>query len=248
MVKRLNSTIVNQSKKMTSIRRRIEVKSADGQNEKKGEPLAPLYDVAGKKIGDISLNPAVFGAFSNPDLIAQAVLVSLANQRLGTAKVKTRGEVLLTTKKMYRQKHTGRARHGAASAPIFVGGGVAHGPKPGQRVKQLSQVMRKKAIISILSQKQEEGKIVVLEKLFLSKISTKKAFDFVKKFGSVKGVLIVRAVANDIVERSFRNLPFVKTAAAENVDALNLLGSQLLLLEKGALAILEKRLALKNAA
>ncbi|KKS43913.1 MAG: 50S ribosomal protein L4 [candidate division CPR1 bacterium GW2011_GWA2_42_17] len=208
---------------------------------------APLYDEKGQKSGEIGLNTAVFGAKPNFDLMAQAVLVSLGNQRLGLAKVKTRGEVSLTTRKMYAQKHTGRARHGAASAPIFVGGGVAHGPKPGKREKFLNDKMKKMATISALSQKWQEGKVAVLEKIVFPEISTKKAKNLLQSISPAKKILLVEDSANKVIEKSCKNLPWINVALALNVDILAILNCDSLILEKSALSTLEKRL-LTNAA
>jgi large subunit ribosomal protein L4 len=97
---------------------------------KTGSLKITVVGVDGASMGNMTLPEAVFGAKPNKALIAQAVRVYLANQRQGNASTKTRGEVIGTTKKIYRQKGTGRARHGAAKAPIFVGGGIAHGPHP----------------------------------------------------------------------------------------------------------------------
>jgi len=193
------------------------------EKEETQKILAPLFDATGKKIGETPLNSAVFGAKPQPDLMAQAVLVSLGNQRLGLAKVKTRGEVLLTTRKMYAQKHTGRARHGAASAPIFVGGGVAHGPKPGKREKFLNDKMKKMATISALSQKREEGKIAILEKIVFPKISTKEAQIVLQSISGAKKILLVEDRANKTTEKSCKNLPKVNVALALNVDILAIL-------------------------
>lgn len=217
------------------------------EKEKTQKISAPLFDEKGQKSGETPLNPAVFGAKPILDLMVQAVLTSQGNQRLGLAKVKTRGEIDLTAKKMYRQKHTGRARHGAASAPIFVGGGVAHGPKPGKRQKFLNDKMKKKALVSALSQKWQSGKVAVLEKIVFPKISTKKAENLLQSISPAKKILLVLSEANKIIEQSCRNLPKVRTALALNVDILAILNCDFLLLEKEALSTLEKRL-LTNAA
>lgn len=127
-----------------------------------------VYDTKGKAVETISLPKEIFGVKVNTNLMTQAVRVYLANQRRGTVKTKSRGEVNISTRKIYRQKGTGRARHGAASAPIFVGGGLAFGPRQRDYSLKLSQKMRKSALFSALSSKlkAEEIKIVAgLEKL-----------------------------------------------------------------------------------
>lgn len=127
-----------------------------------------VYDTKGKAVESISLPKEIFGVKVNTNLMTQAVRVYLANQRRGTVKTKSRGEVNISTSKIYRQKGTGRARHGAASAPIFVGGGLAFGPRQRDYSLKLSQKMRKTALFSALSSKLKAGEIKIvagLEKL-----------------------------------------------------------------------------------
>ena len=114
----------------------------------RGSVSVPMYDNKGAKSGTFALPKEIFGAKVNDDLMAQAVRVYLANQRQGNAHTKSRGEINLTTGKWYRQKGTGRARHGAKSAPIFVGGGVAHGPRKKDYTLSLSKNMKKAAVKS----------------------------------------------------------------------------------------------------
>jgi len=149
--------------------KKTEVKSASKPNEKvktkvtsKTSLSAPMYDVKGTKNGTFALPKEVFGAKINDVLMAQAVRVYLANQRQGNAHTKTRGEIDLTKAKWYRQKGTGRARHGAKSAPIFVGGGVAHGPRKHSFSLVLPKKMRRVSLVSALSQKAKDGEITVL--------------------------------------------------------------------------------------
>ena len=122
-----------------------------------------VYSLAGAKKGTISLNKEIFGAKVNKTLMAQAVRVYLVNQRQGTASTKTRGEVRASTRKIYRQKGTGRARHGAITAPIFRGGGIAFGPRSRTFELKMSKQMRKKALFSALSSKLLENKILVVD-------------------------------------------------------------------------------------
>jgi len=132
------------------------------QDKKVGGLSAPMFDVKGAKAGSFDLPKEVFGAKINDALMAQAVRVYLANQRQGNAHTKTRGEISLTKAKWFKQKGTGRARHGAQSAPIFVGGGVAHGPRKHDFGLVMPQKMRKAALLSALSQKATAGEIKVV--------------------------------------------------------------------------------------
>jgi large subunit ribosomal protein L4 len=122
-----------------------------------------VYDVKGKVVGTIKLPEAIFGLKENQALVSQAVRVYLANQRTGTASTKTRGEVRGSTRKIYRQKGTGRARHGGIRAPIFVHGGIAHGPKPKDYGLSMPQKMRKKALFVALSSKVKDGDMKFVE-------------------------------------------------------------------------------------
>ena len=126
---------------------------------------AEVFDLYGKFVEKIQFPKEIFGAKENPKLVSQAVRVYLNNQRRGTASTKSRGEVRISTRKIWRQKGLGRARHGAKSAPIFVGGGVAFGPKPRDFSLNLNKKMRKAALFAVLSSKQKDGEIRVLKNL-----------------------------------------------------------------------------------
>src|SRR3989344_7204583 len=119
--------------------------------KKSGSLTVPVYEISGKEKGSLSLPKEAFSVDVNKALLAQAVRVYQSNQRQGTASTKTRGEVVGSTRKIYRQKGTGRARHGDIKAPIFVGGGVAHGPKSANYRKSISQKMRRIALLGALS-------------------------------------------------------------------------------------------------
>ena len=151
--------------KKTAVKKEATVKVVNSQNAevKAGSLKVTVVGIDGASKGSMTLPEAVFGAKPNKALIAQAVRVYLANQRQGNAATKTRGEVIGTTKKIYRQKGTGRARHGAAKAPIFVGGGVAHGPHPHDFSMEFPKKMKQKALISALSEKTQAGSIKVVE-------------------------------------------------------------------------------------
>ena len=126
---------------------------------KKGDLVLDFFDTKGKVADTVDLSKEIFGAKINNSLMAQAVRVYLANQRMGTASTKTRGEVHGTTKKVWAQKHTGRARHGSRKAPIFVHGGIVFGPSPRDFSLKLSKKMRRQALFSALSSKLKREEI-----------------------------------------------------------------------------------------
>lgn len=185
---------------------------------------APMYDVKGAKSGTYPLPKEVFGAKINDALMAQAVRVYLANQRQGNAHTKSRGEIDLTTAKWFRQKGTGRARHGAKSAPIFVGGGVAHGPRKHSFSLSLPKKMRRAAIISALSQKASEGDICVVSGFSKIEPKTKVMNQTLIKITEDKNnknkILFVTAGASKDLPNVFR--------AGKNIKNLDLMSANLI--------------------
>lgn len=149
--------------------------------EKKSKLSLSIYNIEGKEEKTVELPKEVFSVSANPNLLAQAVRVYLVNQRQGNVKVKTRGEVIGSTRKIYRQKGTGKARHGAIKAPIFVGGGVAHGPKQKDYHLKFNKKERKIALFAALSKKLKEKKIFGLEdKALIIKPKTKIFVNFLQ--------------------------------------------------------------------
>lgn len=193
-------------------------------NAKVGGLSASMFDVKGAKVGTFSLPKDVFGAKINDVLMAQAVRVYLANQRQGNAHTKSRGEVILTTAKWYRQKGTGRARHGAQSAPIFVGGGVAHGPKTHDFSLSLPKKMRRAALVSALSQKAKDGEITVLSGFEKVEPKTKIMNDVLTKITADKKR---KAKLLIVASNTPKNLPNV-FRAARNIKNVDIISAELL--------------------
>lgn len=204
-------------------------------------PKTDLYNQQGQKTGQIELNPTIFDGKTSLELEALAVRVRNFNARLGTHKTKTRGEVAISGRKLYRQKGTGRARHGAASAPIFVGGGVAHGPRPHKYSKTLPGKMRRQALLSALARKTAAGKVKVVEQLSLSEISTKEALRLLQNLSCDRKTLAVLPKKDAKTWRSFRNLgPNIKTTLAGALNVYDVLNYDTLLLTPESLEILER--------
>ena len=201
--------------------------------------VVPMYNTGGEKVGEIELRSDIFEAPINMPLIHQALVRQLANARLGTHSTKSRGEVNRTKAKWYRQKGTGRARHGSRNANLFVGGGVAHGPKPHKYVKKMPRKMRRAALRSALSAKATENQIVVLDALEMEAPKTKEMVAVLGNLGLDSRVLILLPEHNEAVEKSARNLPHVKILRASYLNVRDLLGTEHLLLPLGALQVVE---------
>lgn len=173
---------------------------------------------------------------TNKSLILQAVHVYQDRRHPGTSDTKTRSEINITKKKIYRQKGTGGARHGAASAHIFVGGGVAFGPKPNKRTLTLSQAMRKKALMGAMFEKAEAGKVVAVEDL--GKLTkTKEAGKIlaaVQKETKIQGKTLF-VIASDSKSKAFRNLSDVVVTTAAKMNAYDVYVSSLIILDKNIL-------------
>jgi large subunit ribosomal protein L4 len=182
-----------------------------------------VYDLKGKVAESMTLPKEVFGAEVNKNLVAQAVRVYLANQRRGTVKTKSRGEVKISTRKIYKQKGTGRARHGAASAPIFVGGGIAFGPRPRDYSLKISKKMKRLALFSALSAKLKEGEIKIVSGLEKIEPKTKSMTDVINnlelKDKKMRLLLILPKTGRD-----FENV----VKAARNIKGVNITSSTLL--------------------
>lgn len=176
-------------------------------------------------------------------LISQAAMKFLSNQRKAQAKAKTRAEVTGSGAKIWRQKGTGRARHGDRQAPIFVGGGKSHGPTGTQNYHlNLPQKMNKKAIFGVLSQKIKEKNIFLLDNLAFKK--TKEALSFLNKTKeelSVKGKVLLLCGHNEGIKKAFRNLSEVEILDTENINVYRLLKRKTIFLTLQALSELEKR-------
>lgn len=224
------------------------VKTADKPVAKKVEKTmnsnlsVSLFDKTGKSAGTISLPESVFGQKVNKSLLHQAIRVYLTNQRQGTSSTKSRGEVELTKAKWYRQKGTGRARHGAQSAPIFVGGGVAHGPKPRNFELSLSKVMRAKALQSAFSSKFQDSEIFVIDGLADVTAKTKAYATLLSTMISEKGrKLVILPAESAVMARSMRNLEGVYYKTASDVTTYDIISGKHVIISKDAISILEKR-------
>lgn len=191
----------------------------------------PVYSLAGRKTGALSLPKEIFAAKVNKNLLLQAARVYSTNQKSLFASTKTRGEVEGSTAKIWRQKGTGRARHGAIRAPIFVGGGIVFGPKPRKVRLTLPKKMKKAALISALSGKASDKKVVGLTGIEKASGKTAQMAKLVKKL-ELKSALLVTNKQMDNVVRASRNIPGLTVLPIDQLNAYEVLRHQSLVISK----------------
>jgi large subunit ribosomal protein L4 len=202
--------------------------------------LIPVMNMQGEKVDEIELRPDIFEAAVNIPLMHQALVRQLANARLGTHKTKTRSENNRSKSKWYRQKGTGRARHGSRNAPNFVGGGIAHGPMPRSYEKKMPVKMRRAALRSALSVKAAAQQIVVVDQLAMDVPKTKEMVRVLHNLSTVDGkTLILLPERNSSVELSVRNLPIARTLRAHYLNIKDLMSTDYLVMPLGALEVVE---------
>jgi large subunit ribosomal protein L4 len=189
-----------------------------------------------------TLNEAIFGARTRPHLLHQAVVMQLANRRSGDAATKTKGFVSGGGKKPWRQKGTGRARAGSIRSPIWVGGGTTFGPQPRDYSYRMPRTARREALLSALSLKNRDGKVIVVDKFEIDIVKTKLMVKALTEL-NVDSALIVIAQSDVKLERSARNLPKVKVLRVAGLNVYDLLRYEHLILTEAALKLLEERLA-----
>ncbi len=182
-----------------------------------------VKDLRGREVDQVELPSDIFEAPINVGLMHQAYVRQMANARLGTHKTKTRGEINRSKAKWYRQKGTGRARHGARTAPIFVGGGVAHGPQPRSYAKDMPKKMRREAIRSALSAKAADGEIVVVDSLYIEQPKAKLMADALANLVGDSSALVLVAAADENVQKSMRNLQDKYSLRASYLNVRDLL-------------------------
>ena len=203
-------------------------------------PKVKVKNLSGKGVGEIELSDAVFDASVNEAVLYDVLKAQLASKRKGAASAQTRAEVSATGRKLYKQKGTGNARHGSRRAPIFVGGGTVHGPKPRDFSYRPPRKMRLGALKGALSLKLREGKLQVVKDFELAEIKTKKLVEVLGKLKVDSGALIVDG-DNDKLRLSARNLQNHSVLPPEGVNIYDLLRHEHLVLTQTAVQALEAR-------
>lgn len=206
----------------------------------------PVMDMNGKQVKTIDLPAEIFEAKINKGLMHQAYVRQMANARLGTHKVKRRGEVKMTTKKMYRQKGTGRARHGAESATQFVGGGRPMGPRPRDYTLDMPKKMRRAAIRSALSALASDGQLVFVDSLTVNTPKTKEMKQILVALVGESSSLVLIAEGNENVQRSVNNLADAKTLRASYLNIRDLLQYDKVIVPLDALDVIKRIWGLEN--
>ena len=209
-----------------------------------------MYNTKGEKAGEIDLPERIFGAPWKPVLVKQVFDGEEANKRHPWAHTKTRGEVRGGGKKPWRQKGTGRARHGSTRSPIWIGGGVSHGPRNERTFEvKINKKMKRGAFFSLLSKKLKENEVIFLSQFILEKPKTKEANNVFKnlrdnakiyRIGQKGGKLIAAFSKNRETERSLRNLPFVSLAEPRNLNTSALLKNKYVIFDKSGVEELIK--------
>ncbi|MDR7499317.1 MAG: 50S ribosomal protein L4, partial [Armatimonadota bacterium] len=207
---------------------------AGQDQEVSGVAQAQVFDQQGQDRGTVELPAAVFGVRPHRAVMHEALVAQLAGRRTGTHSTKTRGEVAGSTRKIYRQKGTGRARHGSRKAPIFRGGGIIFGPQPRDYTQGTPRRVRRLAIRSALSSKAAEGRIVVVEPLPLDAPKTRSVADLLNRLPVAGRTLLVTATPDPTLVRSAANLPGVQVADAASLNLHDVLAADYLVLTRPA--------------
>jgi large subunit ribosomal protein L4 len=190
----------------------------------------PVRDVRGQTVDRIRLDDRVFGLPFNESVVHQAMVRQLANARLGTADTKTRGEVSGSKRKVYRQKHTGRARRGGIRSPLLRGGGVAFGPHPRTYRQRMPKKMRRLALRCVLSAKASSGELVVVDRFQLEQLKTAEMAHILKALDVEASALVVTLKTESNVVKAARNLPRTKTLQAALLSVLDVLSHRFLVI------------------
>ncbi len=219
-------------------------KTTEPKTKKPAAPKAtglnvPVYSLAGKEAGTLELPEEMFGAPVNQQILKQALRVYMTNKKGHHGNTKTRGEVTGSTRKIGNQKGSGNARHGSIKAPIFIGGGIALGPRTRTVRLELPKKMKKAALISAFSAKAAEGSIMAVDGLDKAAGKTKEMVAFLKAVNK-KSALFITATKKDEVVRSVRNIQGSDVTFASQVNALDIISHQTVFISKDAVSRLGK--------
>ena len=200
----------------------------------------PVYNLAGEEVRKIEIADSVFGVPFNEALVHQVMVGMQANQRQGTHFAKSRGDIVGSTKKLYRQKGTGYARAGSKKSPTRRGGGSAFGPKPRDYRQDIPKTMRRSALRCVLSSKASEGDLKILEAFNFDEPKTKKMVEVLDALKIETSALIVTPKPEENLIKSARNIPQVTTTPANVINILDIMSHKTLLMTEEAVRAAEK--------
>ena len=203
-------------------------------------PKVNVYNMQGEIVEQIELSENIFGIEINEHVVYEVVKNQLANKRQGTQSTKTRGEVRGGGRKPWKQKGTGRARAGSTNSPIFVGGGIAFGPKPRSYSYKVPKKVRRLALKSVLTSKVQENEIIVIDHLDFNSPKTKDMVNLLAKLNADKKALIVMDEKNINVIKSSKNIPHVETALVNTMNVYDILKYNSFIITKDAVKKVEE--------
>lgn len=206
-----------------------------------------VFNLKGEKTGKIKVSDYIFGEKVNEAVVHQAVQMQLANKRQGTADTQTRSDVSRSSKKLYQQKHTGRARRGSSTSPLLKGGSVVFGPHPRSYRQDMPKKMRRLALRSVLSGKARDGEIKIVDKLELKDPKTKIMSDILNAL-NIDTAIVGVALSNDYITLACSNIPGIKTTMVSMLNVKDLLSYKTLLLDVAAVKRIEEIWDRKEAA
>lgn len=203
-----------------------------------------IYNQKGASVGKLSLPESIFGLPWNGDLVHQVVIAMQANARTPVAHTKDRSDVRGGGRKPWKQKGTGRSRHGSTRSPIWVGGGVAHGPRNEKDYSQkINKKMKAKALYTVLSEKVRRGQVIFLEELNMKDIKTRDAVSVISSLSKIKGfekiiggkkvnTYMTLPAKNDTIKKSFANIPSIEVDEVRNMNPVDLMNYRYLIISQ----------------
>jgi large subunit ribosomal protein L4 len=204
-------------------------------------PVVNVVNQKGQNVSQMELADDLFNIKVKPTVLHEVVTMQLASRRAGTASVKHRSEIRGSGRKLFRQKGTGRARRGNIKSPLLRGGGVVFGPKPRSYDYKVPKRVRKLALKMALTRKLQENNLIVLDDIQLAEIKTKEFLEVMSAL-NLASTLIVTEQKNDALERSSRNVPYVKVLRSEGLNTYDILKYRTLLLLESSIKTIERRL------
>ncbi len=200
-----------------------------------------LYNAQGEAIGTVQLDPKLFGVPVKESVVQRAVLAQAANSKVAVAHTQTRGEVRGGGKKPWRQKGTGRARHGSIRSPLWVGGGVTFGPRPNRNFSmRINKKEQRKALLMSLSSKAQDSKVIVFEDLSLPEIKTKLIATLFRKLPNAKkSTLLIQNKPDATLYKSARNIDRVTTILANSLNVVDVLRHEYLVMPQSSLEVMK---------